>query len=105
MLDTVLDMVDIPGSLAMVKIAVEGAESLVLQGAQRTIAQWCPLVIFETNPYATRRLGCDPNAAWTLLEGWNYRLFRLAEGGTLQPLESPPPGGNVIALPDTEAVT
>ena len=101
-LDDVLDAGDIRGNLAAMKIDVEGAEALVLQGAQRTIAQFRPLVIFEINPGAARRLGSEPDAAWKLLETWNYRFFTLAEGGTLRSLASPPPGGNVIALSDTE---
>jgi len=103
-LDEVLDMGDIPGRLAAVKIDVEGAESLVLQGAQRTIAQFRPLIIFEVNPDAARQLGSEPDVVWSLLETWNYRFFRLAEGGTLQPLAAPPPGGNVIALPGSRGL-
>lgn len=103
-LDDVLDTGDIPGRLAAMKIDVEGAEALVLQGAQRTIAQFRPLIIFEVNPDAARQLGSEPDAAWSLLETWNYRFFTLAEGGTLQPLAAPPPGGNVIALPNPEGV-
>ncbi len=103
-LDDVLMQGTFRGSLAAMKIDVEGAEALVLQGAQRTIAQFRPLVIFEINPDAARRLGSEPDAAWNLLETWNYRCFTLAEGGTLRPLASPPPYGNVIALPDPEGV-
>lgn len=103
-LDDVLDTEEVPGVLAAVKIDVEGAEAIVLHGAERAIAQLRPLVIFEINPDAARRLGGEPNAAWTLLQACNYRFFRVSQRGSLRPLGSPPPWGNVVALPDTEAV-
>lgn len=102
-LDNVLGAMGVRGRLAAIKIDVEGAEAFVLQGAQRTIVQFRPLIIFEINVDAARRLGSDPHASWTLLEGWGYRFFALAEGGVLRPLTVPSSGGNVIALPGTEA--
>lgn len=99
-LDEVLGRMDIPGRLAAVKVDVEGAEALVLQGAHEAIARFRPAILFEINPDAAQRLGIEPTLPWILLEGCGYRFFAVAEDGSVQPLTAPPPGGNVVALPD-----
>jgi len=98
-LDEVLDTIDIPNRITTVKIDVEGAEALVLQGAQQTIARFRPVIVVEMNPSAAQRLGIDANAAWRLLEDCGYRFYAVAEDGSIRQLTTPPPGGNVLALP------
>jgi len=82
----------------LLKMDVEGAEELILRGANSVIASSRPVVIFEVNPDAAARLGLQPDGAWKLLESLGYSFHRLGNEGNLARLESPPDGGNVLAI-------
>jgi len=82
----------------LVKIDVEGAEELVLRGAEALITQTRPKVLFEINPAAAASLGLAADGAWRLLENWGYCFHRLT-AEQLRPLQSPPDGvQNVLAI-------
>lgn len=85
-----LDRVDV------LKIDVEGAEELVLKGAERAL-QSNPTIIFEMHSAASKRSD-DPFSAWTFLADRGYQ-FSIASGDTMIPATVPPTGfANVIAM-------
>jgi FkbM family methyltransferase len=87
------------GRVDAIKIDVEGAEELVLRGAEKTLTSMRPVVIFEVYPEAAVRLGLAPNGAWKLLERLGYELFVVGHGGMLCSVKVPPRrGSNVVAI-------
>jgi FkbM family methyltransferase len=87
--------------LGFIKLDVEGAEELVLRGAQQIIAQSSPTILFEVNAAATKQLGLQPLGARELLRTWGYRFFSFAGGPDLRELNeglTPFPIQNVIAV-------
>jgi FkbM family methyltransferase len=81
------------------KMDVEGAEELILQGAVNLFAKCKPRVIFEINPPAIEALHLETFGAWRFLEARGYQFFTMNPNGIMVELESRPPGANVIALP------
>lgn len=57
-----------------IKLDVEGYEYLALLGAERTIREYRPVVLFEENGL-NRRYGIDDLASCRLLESWGMRCF------------------------------
>jgi FkbM family methyltransferase len=89
------------GRLGFIKLDVEGAEELVLRGAQQIINQSSPTILFEMNAPASRQLGLQPTGAWELLRKWGYRFFSFAGGTELRELKealTSVPIQNVIAV-------
>ena len=82
----------------LLKMDVEGAEELVLRGARSLLTTNRPVVIFEVNPKAARRLGLSADGAWDLMGKLGYHFHRLNGVGSLSKLEFPPHGGNVVAI-------
>lgn len=78
------------GGVDVIKMDVQGAEELVLRGAQEAIASMNPAVIFELWPEGAQLLGLAPYGAWNLLEGWGYRFFTVCSGSTIHSVNSPP---------------
>lgn len=91
--DLALPRVDI------IKIDVEGAESMVLAGGQEVLATSKPVVIFEINCPTLFEGGGDPAAAWNALDALGYTFFEFEEDGALTPLATRPTAfGNVVAV-------
>jgi len=87
--------------LGFIKLDVEGAEELVLRGAEGIIAKSSPTILFEVNTAATKQLGLHPYGAWELLKIWGYRFFSFAGCEDLRELDERPssfPIQNVIAV-------
>nr|WP_314070992.1 FkbM family methyltransferase [uncultured Roseococcus sp.] len=106
-----LDALGIEGPVRLIKIDVEGAEPLVLRGAQSLIGRDRPILLFEIFPEWLRRVsGTTADALLTQLRGWGYRLFCLGESGIGRELHSgddgSQPGGpayyQVIALSEAD---
>ncbi|MBS7812067.1 FkbM family methyltransferase [Roseococcus pinisoli] len=106
-----LDALGIEGPVRLIKIDVEGAELLVLRGAQSLIARDRPILLFEIFPEWLRRVsGTTADALLTQLRGCGYRLFCLGESGIGRELhggdDGSQPGGpayyQVIALSETD---
>lgn len=81
----------------LIKIDVQGAEELVLQGAINILKSAHPPVIFEIFPEGTAPLGLSPYGAWNLLSSLGYKFF-VIRTGTAYPTNAPPAGGNVLAI-------
>lgn len=82
----------------IIKMDVQGAEELVLRGARTILNLKRPIVIFEIYPEGTVSLGLTPYGAWELLENLGYEFFVIDGRGALHRKQSPPVGGNVVAI-------
>lgn len=56
----------------LIKIDVEGAEKMVLQGAKETIEKYHPFLIFETSNENTDQYGYNTHELVTMVENWGY---------------------------------
>jgi FkbM family methyltransferase len=87
-------------SLDLVKIDVEGAERLVLEGAAVTLKKFKPLLVVEFSEHSAA-FGYSDAELFDVLKSLDYSLFR-AGMNPLQPLERPVSGPefyNVVAVP------
>lgn len=66
---------------ALIKIDVEGGELGVLRGAERTLAEHRPVVIFEHGAGAAEHYGTTSGEVWDALDGAGLRIFDLAGEG------------------------
>jgi FkbM family methyltransferase len=92
---------DIAQRTGLIKLDVEGAEELVLRGAQSILARSHPTIIFEANGPSAKRLGLSPTGSWKLLHRLGYRFFSLTDQGDLCELaHSPAPNdiNNIVAI-------
>ena len=97
-LDTVAEQEGI-SRLDLLKMDVEGAEELVLEGGRAILSRSRPTILFEINPGGARRLGLAPDGAWQALAKLGYRFFSLRPKGILSPLAVwPERTMNVVAL-------
>lgn len=100
-----LDEVLGDGSAAGVKIDVEGAERLVLEGGRRALSQRrIALLQLEWNNAAERNFGESRTGLVALLEASGYELCRPNEDGTLLPAESTDEGADMFARPSGQPV-
>lgn len=86
--------------VGLIKLDVEGAEELALQGAQSVIVRSRPTIIFEMNVEAAKNLDLNPLGSWKLLKNLGYRLFSLTESGELLEVNQPPEDDcmNLVAI-------
>lgn len=68
----------------LLKVDVEGAELMVLQGGEKTL-QYTPIILIELLRKWSREFGYHPNDVFTLLERYGYRAWVFAADGKLEP--------------------
>ncbi|MFG0583268.1 FkbM family methyltransferase [Pseudomonas sp. zjy_9] len=68
---------------ALLKIDVEGAELMVVQGGEK-ILETTPIILMELLRKWSRAFGYHPNDVFALLERYGYRAWVFVEGGRLQ---------------------
>jgi hypothetical protein len=86
------------------KVDVEGAELLVMKGAQRLLArQRIKLIQLEWNESSLALLKQDRMPIAELLSSYGYALFRADEQGHLVPLSDLGFGADVFAKPSSAA--
>lgn len=74
--------------IGLLKIDVEGFETLVLAGARRVLADIRPAAIyFEVCPVLTERSGFSADGPARTIQAAGYDLFRLTDGGALVPAQ------------------
>ena len=74
------------GEVAVLKIDVEGYESLVLRGAEELLGKRrVRLVYYEVCPELTRAAGFDPALPTRMLKSYGYEVFRFGGRGGLVP--------------------
>jgi FkbM family methyltransferase len=73
----------------LLKIDVEGAEALVLEGAVNTLLRSRPAIILEINPRATTSVGVPVRRAADILVGLGYRLYSVSAGALVSVKELP----------------
>lgn len=87
-LDRLAEQLALP-RIDCIKIDVEGAEHLVLEGSRQSLARWHPIVVMEINCPTGAASGAAPDTGWKLLTGMGYRFQRLVDG-QLKPLSAMP---------------
>jgi FkbM family methyltransferase len=81
----------------LLKVDVEGFESLVFAGATHVLEKVRPnYIMFEVCPPLMRRAGLDPTEPAKILERTDYKIWRLMENGELQPVVSEAAGETVV---------
>lgn len=60
-----------------IKVDVEGAEYQVFQGAERTLREWRPTIVFEHGARTANPYGTTPEMLYDLLTGFGLRLYSL----------------------------
>ena len=75
----------------LIKIDVEGAEPMVLDGATRVLSAQRPAILFECNAHINSggESAGAAGAAWAGLEAFGYRFYRLANR-VFEPADRPP---------------
>ena len=90
--------------VAGLKVDVEGAERLVLEGATRALrSQRIKLIQLEWNQYSEPLLGEDRTPVADLLRQYGYQLFRPTDDGGRIPVRSAEYGADVFAYPERSA--
>ena len=70
-----LDSVSWPSRFAYIKIDVEGAEQLVLQGSEQMLRRWAPMVWSFEYLDTQQRLGSSKAELLEAFAHWNYQFF------------------------------
>jgi FkbM family methyltransferase len=84
--------------LDVLKMDVQGAEELILRGAERILKSSRPLIIFEIFPEGATTLGLSGYGAWEFLKNMGYEFFTVDGSGALRKATAPPAAGNVVAI-------
>ena len=82
-----------------VKIDVEGAEGLVLEGARKTIQRFRPAILSEIDDRLLGTLGYTSSRVWRALEESRYRVLDLSDGAECASDRGGVFVGGVLALP------
>jgi FkbM family methyltransferase len=72
--------------VSLIKIDVQGAELLVLEGARRTLGKMRPALFIEVDDRALGSFGSSAQALLAHVEGAGYAMYELANQGTPQKL-------------------
>jgi len=80
-LDSLVDRLD---RVDLIKIDVEGAESLVARGMTKLVAKFRPIVLIEWSPYQITASGSSADELATLIESWGLPVHTIGLDGSLQ---------------------
>lgn len=96
-LDTLVEELKLP-RIDCIKMDVEGAEPMVVEGARRSLERWHPTILFEVNSAILHRRGERTDGCWERLEAMGYRFWRLQQGRLVSIAEVPSDFCNVVAM-------
>lgn len=82
----------------LVKIDVEGAEGLVLSGAQKVFENYRPVLVSELDDRLLAQLGWKAQRVLALLEGFGYRVFDADTSESLSGDRQEPFTGDIVAI-------
>jgi FkbM family methyltransferase len=82
------------------KIDVEGAELMVLNGARKTLGKTRPVVMIEMNEDTYRAAGYSGEDIKKFFREMNYSMNRIRKGGYLELITETPEFSNVIFTPN-----
>jgi FkbM family methyltransferase len=82
------------GKVDFVKIDVQGAEALVLAGAQEMLARYKPALWIEVDDLALREMGSNAVSVYGILASAGYHAYRLSRDATPHQIT----GGEITAL-------
>jgi FkbM family methyltransferase len=71
----------------VVKIDVEGAESLVVEGMSKFVERYLPTVVFEWSPSQTRQAGFEPAALARAIGDWGFQVSVIGPDSELIPID------------------
>jgi hypothetical protein len=72
----------------LVKIDVQGAEGLVLDGAYETLQRSQPAILIEMDDAALRRFGSSPENIERHLESLGYKMYETRAAKLQAPIDS-----------------
>jgi FkbM family methyltransferase len=78
------DVFDRNMPIRLMKIDVEGAEYLVLEGIRETLKTWHPDLIMEISDSYLKQLGSSANQLTREFQSYGYRMWKLGEHGNLE---------------------
>lgn len=82
-----------------IKMDVEGAEPMLIEGARQTIERHHPIILFEINTIVLSGSAVEPTAAYNALAAFGYKFFSFGPGGRLEQIVKLPEGwGNLVAV-------
>jgi FkbM family methyltransferase len=85
---------------SLVKIDVEGAEGLVLSGADAVLKTWRPIILSELDDRLLKELNWDSQKVISLLESYQYKIFDAHNGIEIKTSTIRHPFiGEIICLP------
>jgi len=98
-----LDELYVSGSLGdridLLKIDVQGAEELVLKGAERMLAKCQPIILMEVEPHRLRNMGTDPRHLLRCLErNYSYELRAIEDSAQSRSID------DIIEIAERELV-
>jgi hypothetical protein len=81
-----LDRYPLPRPIRFTKIDVEGAEPLVMRGAERLLREDRPVILSELHPFQLRAVSDVSAEEYVgMMRGFGYRCRALAQGGAIGP--------------------
>ncbi|MEZ6079950.1 MAG: FkbM family methyltransferase [Pirellulaceae bacterium] len=85
--------------LDMLKLDVEGAQQLVLEGGFELIKKHKPSLMITNNIAACRRLKLEPSAVFDMLRRIGYQFCKVTKHGVVQAIDRPQDQRHVLCLP------
>lgn len=92
------------GCLDLIKLDIEGAEALALEGAESLLRQFMPAILFEMNEGALNQQHSSIPEVLNFLRRWGYTIFSFSEQTGLlvqDHRQKLPDGENLVALTPT----